>query len=140
MAKRREKMICSKCYEVVDDNAVICPHCGCVPHDEDTIQVIPDKTNKALAFLSFVLSALIPEGVIFGFLLWAAKTDIQPKSAKVYGICAILPWFLRWFIPKVIDIITVAIVVLCLLLVLIAVGIAAVLAFTGVITIPGLTL
>ena len=133
-------MICSKCYNVVDDEAVICPHCGCAPDGGDSVQVVPDKTNKALAFLSFILSALIPEGVIFGFLIWAAKTDLQPKSAKVYGLCAIIPWFLRWLIPKLIDAILVVTVVLILILVAIIAAVIIALVMSGVITIPGLVL
>ena len=131
-------MICSKCYGAVDERAIICPHCGCVPTDDDTMKVVPDKTNKALAFLSFILSAIIPEGVIFGFLLWAAKTDIQPSSAKVYGMCAILPWFLRWFIPKLIEAITIIIIVTALTLTAVSVAVVVGLAFAGVITIPGI--
>lgn len=133
-------MICSKCFNIVDDSAIICPHCGCVPSGEENIQVVPDKTNKALAFLSFVLSALIPEGVIFGFLLWAAKTDIQPKSAKAYGMCAILPWFLRWFIPKVTKAITSFVIIVALIILAVTAGVVVALAFSGVITIPGLAL
>ena len=133
-------MICSKCLCVVHDEAVICPYCGCATENAAGQQLLEDKTNKGLAFLSFVLSALIPQGVIFGFILWATKTDLQPKSAKAYGLCAVIPWLLRWIVPKVVNFIIKAVVAIVLAVVIIAIIVLSVLVLTGVISIPGLAI
>ena len=95
-------MICQKCKKVLDDEAVICTGCGCQTKNKLKNVEIPEHVNWAIAFLTVLLSLFVPQGVIFGFVLWASKVDIQPKSARTYGLCAILPWFLKWFIPRLI--------------------------------------
>ena len=95
-------MICQKCKKVLDDEAVICTGCGCQTKNKLKNVEIPEHVNWAIAFLTVLLSLFVPQGVIFGFVLWASKVDIQPKSARAYGLCAILPWFLKWFIPRLI--------------------------------------
>ena len=130
-------MICPKCYHVVDDETVICPYCGVVTKNQSSnSKILVDETNCALAIMSFLLSLFIPYGVIFGFTLWAAKTDLQPKSAKVYGMCAILPWFLKWMLPRLGKFLVKAIVVITIiaiiLIALIAVVVYFALAYAGV--------
>lgn len=129
-------MICSKCYCVVDEEAIACPHCGHATQSVASQQLLVDKTNKGLAFLSFVLSAFVPQGVIFGFILWATKTDLQPKSARVYGLCAVIPWLLKWLVPKVTRLVATVICVAFLVVVILVVAVLAVLVFTGVIPMP----
>ncbi len=98
-------MICPKCERPLHDEAVFCPMCGCATGLPIPRGSLPDKANGVVAFFSFLLSFFFPKGVIFGFALWAAKTDIQPKAARTYGLCAIIPWFLRWLIPAIIALI-----------------------------------
>ena len=93
-------MICQKCKKVLDDEAVICTGCGCQTKNKLKNVEIPEHVNWAIAFLTVLLSLFIPQGVVFGFILWASKVDIQPRSARAYGLCAILPWFVKWFIPR----------------------------------------
>lgn len=95
-------MICQKCKKELDDEAVVCTGCGCQTENKIKNVEIPEHTSFAIAFLTVLLSLFVPQGVIFGFVLWASKIDIQPRSARVYGLCAILPWFLKWFIPRLI--------------------------------------
>lgn len=46
--------------------------------------------------MSLICSLFVPYGVFFGFILWGAKRELQPVSAKAYGLCAIIPWFIKW--------------------------------------------
>lgn len=47
-------MFCKNCGSQIDDNAVVCPHCG--------VQVanIKDKKTNTMSIVGFVLSFLIP--------------------------------------------------------------------------------
>ncbi len=130
-------MICSKCYHVVDDDALVCPYCGCSTEtNASNSKILVDKTNSALAILSLLLSIFFPYGVIFGFTLWATKTDLQPKSAKVYGVCAVLPWFLKWLIPKLVKLIITTIIVAIIVIVAIIAIVLGILIFKGIIPLP----
>lgn len=124
-------MICPKCQRPLDDEAIYCPMCGCATGNPIPRGSFPDKANGVVAFLTFLLSFFFPEGVIFGFALWAAKTDLQPKSAKTYGLCALIPWFLRWLIPFIIGVI----ITIFLVLLAAVAGILAGLYYGGVIVI-----
>jgi hypothetical protein len=124
-------MICPKCQRPLDDEAIYCPMCGCATGNPIPRGSLPDKANGVVAFLTFLLSFFFPEGVIFGFALWAAKTDLQPKTARTYGLCALLPWFLRWLIPFIIKVI---ITIFVVLLIAIA-GTLAALYYNGIIVI-----
>jgi hypothetical protein len=107
-------MICQKCKKELDDEAIVCTQCGCQTENKVKNVEIPEHTSGAIAFLTVLLSLFVPQGVIFGFVLWASKIDIQPRSARTYGLCAILPWFLKWFIPRLMVAIACALVVIFL--------------------------
>lgn len=69
---------CSKCGQGVMDEAVICPHCGCKITGNE-----PDEVNTGLCVLSF----LIP---LAGLVLFAVYANSKPKSAKKYGMWALI--------------------------------------------------
>ncbi len=119
-------MICQKCKKELDNEAVICTSCGCQTENKIKNVEIPEHVNCAIAFLTVLLALFVPQGVIFGFVLWASKIDIQPRTARAYGLCAILPWFLKWFIPRLI-------VALVCLTVVIALAVVVALYYAGVI-------
>lgn len=130
-------MICSKCYHVVDDEALVCPYCRTATGVKaSNSKILVDETNKALAILSFLLAIFFPYGVIFGFTLWATKTDLQPKSAKVYGLCAVLPWFLKWMIPRLTKFIVKTLITILVLVVLAVVAVLVALVYFGVLPMP----
>ena len=93
-------MFCQKCNKELNDEAVVCTGCGCQTENKIKNVEIPEHVNYAIAFLTVLLALFVPQGVVFGFVLWASKVDIQPRSARAYGLCAILPWFVKWFIPR----------------------------------------
>lgn len=107
-------MICQKCKTELDDEAVVCTCCGCQTENKIKNVEITEHVSAAIAFLTVLLALFVPQGVIFGFVLWASKIDIQPRTARTYGLCAILPWFLKWFIPRLILAIVCCVIVLLL--------------------------
>lgn len=119
-------MICRKCGKELNDEAVVCTGCGCQTENKVKNVEIPEHVNWAISFLTVLLALFVPQGVVFGFVLWASKIDIQPRTARIYGLCAILPWFLKWFIPRLIM------AAVCLIVVLLL-TIAVVLYYAGVI-------
>ena len=121
---------CKKCSNsFLKEDAIFCPSCGCLTGSKIPKSILPDKANGAVAFLTFLLSVFFAKGMFFGFTLWAAKTDITPKAARTYGLCAVIPWIIRWVLPTLIAICTAVIL-------LVVGGVFVGLHFADVLTIP----
>ncbi|MBQ3017709.1 MAG: zinc ribbon domain-containing protein [Clostridia bacterium] len=116
-------MICLNCGKENLDEAIICPKCGCAT---GTKEIPKDKPSKMFMAMSLILSLFVPYGAFFGFILWGAKRELQPVSAKAYGLCAIIPWFIKW-IQRIV------IVCLLVLAVIIAAVVVYVLHVNGII-------
>jgi len=71
---------CRKCGAQIDDEAVICPHCGV---EQRIKPVSNDDGSIGWAILGF----FIP---IVGLILWAVWHSEKPKSAKMAGIGALI--------------------------------------------------
>ena len=72
-------MFCKNCGKEIDDNAVICPHCGVA--QKDTPEVVDNGFGWGL------LGCCIPVvGLIF-FVVWR---DTKPKTALAAGIGALV--------------------------------------------------
>lgn len=84
-------MYCQNCGKEVNDNAVVCVHCGCVVNREALNKSLEeDKTSVGLAILSF----LIP---LFGWIYGGVRYKEYPKSSKVYIECGLIS-FIIWLI------------------------------------------
>ena len=88
---------CTKCGKEILDEAVICPHCGCVV-DRSTFQEI---TNDEVSIGLCVVAALIP---IFGVIYWPVNSKKAPKRARACGITAIVSWVVYAFILSLMGI------------------------------------
>ena len=71
---------CRKCGSVIDDGAVICPHCGV---EQRTRAVVNDDGSILWGILGF----LIP---LVGLILWIVWYDSKPKSSKMAGMGALI--------------------------------------------------
>ena len=71
---------CRKCGAQIDEEAVICPHCG-------VEQRIKPANNDDGSIGWAILGFLIP---IVGLILWAVWHSDKPKSAKMAGIGALI--------------------------------------------------
>ena len=71
---------CKKCGKEIDDNAVICVHCGVAQNTQ------PEVTDKG-GFGWGLLGCCVP---IVGLILFLVWKDSKPKSAKAAGIGALV--------------------------------------------------
>ncbi|MBQ8141388.1 MAG: zinc ribbon domain-containing protein [Clostridia bacterium] len=97
-------MYCSKCGKEVNDDAVVCVHCGCAIENEKTsIANQNDAPNTGFAVLGF----LIP---LVGLILYLVNKDTAPLKAKSAGKGALIGFCVSLVLSIVLSIIYVAIV------------------------------
>lgn len=74
-------MYCKYCGQEIDDQAIICVHCGAqLGAMKGTSQDVPSTILKVVSFL-------LP---IVGLILFLVMMDDQPISAKSYGKMALI--------------------------------------------------
>lgn len=73
---------CSNCGKEIDDNAVVCPGCGCAVKQE-ALQDSNDAPSTGFAILGF----FIP---VAGLILYLINKDKSPKKAKSAGKGALI--------------------------------------------------
>ena len=76
------KKFCAKCGKPIDEDAVICIHCGCSADGAKPTSE-QDSDNIGWGFLGFFLP-------IVGFILWLMWKDTMPKKARKLGIGALI--------------------------------------------------
>lgn len=98
-------MFCKNCGNQIDDNAVVCPHCGCATdnfnqnHRPNTPAPREDDApNAGFAVLSF----FVP---IVGLILYLVWNDTMPMRARSCGKGAIIG-FIVWLILGIIFIVS----------------------------------
>ena len=86
---------CRHCGKEIDDQAVICIHCGCETDNgykqkmaNNYNQPAVDYEAKATAG-QIVISVLIP---LVGIILWAVLHTTKPRAAKTCLITGIVVW------------------------------------------------
>ncbi len=75
-------MFCSNCGAEIDNNAVICVHCGV-----KTNAVVSQKESDNGSVWWAVLGFFIP---LAGLIIWATGRDSTPNNAKKAGIGALI--------------------------------------------------
>ncbi len=77
-------MFCSKCGKEVNDDAVVCIHCGCeIENKKSSVVNKYDAPNTGYAILGF----LIP---LVGLILYLVNKDTAPLKAKSAGKGALI--------------------------------------------------
>ena len=76
-------MFCKKCGKDVNDEAVVCVHCGCSLKEEFSSS--PQSTEGAGCFLSG-LSFLFP---LLGLILYFVWNESKPQASKDAGKAAL---------------------------------------------------
>ena len=75
-------MYCKNCGKEIDDNAVVCPHCGVIQKEE-----LVQNTVDNGGFLWGLLGCCIP---IVGLILFLVWRDTKPKTSRAAGIGALV--------------------------------------------------
>ena len=75
-------MFCSKCGKEVNDEAVVCVHCGCAIENKKT-PATNDAPNAGFTVLGF----FIP---LVGLILYLVNKDTAPLKAKSAGKGALI--------------------------------------------------
>ena len=76
-------MFCSKCGKEINDDAVVCIHCGCSVNNKTSLPVTGDAPNTGWAILGF----FIP---LAGLILYLINKDTYPQKAKSAGKGALI--------------------------------------------------
>jgi len=95
-------MFCKKCGKDVNDEAVVCVHCGCSLKEETSSS--PQSTEGAGCFLSG-LSFLIP---LLGLILYLVWKDSKPQASKDAGKAALWGFIIGIIFAVIFPIIGVA--------------------------------
>ena len=86
-------MFCHNCNYQLDDNAYVCPNCGCLVAQQQ--QQRERQIKEGSAFGWGLLSLIIPVVGLILFLCW--KED-RPKTYKVCGIWALIGYILGFIL------------------------------------------
>lgn len=82
-------MFCAKCGKEINDEAVICPNCGCSTGKNSASPSAPAEEDKASGGL-IAASILLPiVGVILGIVNLCKK---KTKSGTTYLLVGIVAW------------------------------------------------
>ena len=80
--ERGKIMFCSRCGKEIDDEAVVCVHCGCAVNSKPATGV-GDAPNTGYAILGFLLP-------IVGLILYLVNKDTYPLKARSAGKGALI--------------------------------------------------
>lgn len=83
-------MYCQKCGKEIDDDAVVCAHCGCLVNQAQPLAKASkqDKANIGLGIVSFIVP-------VFGWIYGGIRYSEHPKSSKTYITCGIVGFVLN---------------------------------------------
>ena len=76
-------MFCSKCGKEINNDAVVCVHCGCAVKNNTVTAAAEDAPNTGFAVLGF----FIP---LVGLILYLVNKDTHPQKAKSAGKGALI--------------------------------------------------
>lgn len=90
-------MYCSKCGFEINDEAIICPKCGCYTNNQlKEKDVLEDNISVGLVILSILIPIV---GVILGIINLCSK---KTKSGTAYMIIGVVAWVVYSSIFKMI--------------------------------------
>ncbi len=94
---------CRKCGKEINDDAVMCVHCGCATEKaaRPSTNQNPDYDPYSGAdFVEVLLSLLIP---IAGIILYVVKKDTRPKAAKTCLITGVVTWAICFILMTILG-------------------------------------
>lgn len=95
-------MFCSKCGKQIDDEAMICPECGCATsnYKSNNSNGTSEEEKNTMATLAIVFAVLIPlVGLILGII---GVCKYQNEKYKMKCVTAIVLSIFLWIVSFVI--------------------------------------
>ncbi len=71
-------MYCRNCGQQIDDNALVCPHCGVAQREVPTVPYVKDEGGFLWALLGFCVP-------LVGLILYLVWKDEKPLTARSAG-------------------------------------------------------
>ena len=84
-------MYCQNCNYHLDDNAYICPNCGCLVQKQEEQTQVKEGSSVGWGFLSFFFP-------VVGLILFICWKETRPKTYKVCGIWALIGYIVGFLI------------------------------------------
>ena len=84
-------MYCNKCGELINDEAVICPKCGC-----STGKAV--KSEDASSWGYALLGFLVPIAGLIMYLMWKTEYPLRAKSAGKGALISVIISVVVWLI------------------------------------------
>ena len=85
-------MYCKKCGKEIDDEAVVCPNCGCATEnykqEKSDLQAVEEKDSFSVA-ITMVGFFFMVVGLIL-FLIWKNKMPLRAKSAGTGALIRVI--------------------------------------------------
>lgn len=83
-------MYCQKCGKEIDDEAVVCTHCGCAAQNQ-TLRKEDSDVRTSVGVI--VLSVLFPiVGIILGIVYMQSYNETRRYAGKTYLKVALITW------------------------------------------------
>ncbi|MCB5223800.1 MAG: zinc ribbon domain-containing protein [Candidatus Cloacimonadaceae bacterium] len=82
-------MYCNNCGKQIDDNAVVCVHCG-VPTQSGSA---PIQSDEKLGCFMSGLCFLIPVVGLVLYLVWKDSAPVKAKEAGKWALIGFIVWF-----------------------------------------------
>ena len=79
-------MFCKNCGKEINDQAVVCPGCGCATGGKNVLAMDGDASSFGYAFLGF----LIPIVGLILFLMWKNDYPLRAKSAGKGALISVI--------------------------------------------------
>ena len=95
---------CTKCGKEIDQDAIVCPHCGCSVNQSNS----NDSNSKGWWCLGFFTSLFFTP--VIGLILWLVWKDSEPMKARQVGLGTL--WS---FLPAAIVVVITVIIYVCLI-------------------------
>ena len=85
-------MFCKNCGKEINDNAVICPSCGCATGQAGHIVKADDASSIGYALLGFFVPLV---GLIL-YLMWKTEYPLRAKSAGKGALISVIVSVVFW--------------------------------------------
>ncbi|MDE5601718.1 MAG: zinc-ribbon domain-containing protein [Clostridia bacterium] len=103
-------MYCNNCGSQIDDNAVVCIHCGAATPNAQKQQEAAPKQSNTIALVGFVFSFIMPLIGLICSIIGLKHAPQYNGNGKGFAIAGIIISALYFVILLIVIIVTVAVI------------------------------